>query len=161
MSGLSFKTRSQLHWQKKWSHFDLKSWVILWTKIGFRVIGEYSQYRVNLTQIFSNYSESRLEFQFRNWLNFLGPNDSIFLSVLTPFSGILTSFSAISPINMILKAVINWRNIISWTSIQSSMTWCCYKRSFILKLCGGSHFACLYSYLMLHLFSKNEYLCRL
>ena len=37
-----------------------------------------SQYRVNLTQIFSNYSESLVEFQFYQWLNFLGQNDSIF-----------------------------------------------------------------------------------
>ena len=55
------------YWKKKWSHFDLKSWVTGETR--FRVIGEYlseiysilwvnlidSQYRVNLTQIFSNY----------------------------------------------------------------------------------------------------------
>ena len=62
---------------------------------GFRVIGEWrifepnrldfeskfkidSQYRVNMTQIFSNYSESWVEFEFHQWLNFLGQNDSIF-----------------------------------------------------------------------------------
>ena len=54
---------------------------------GFRVIGEYfsqidSQYRVNLTQIFSNYSESRVELYLRRWLNFFGQDDSFFLSVL-------------------------------------------------------------------------------
>ena len=32
----------------------------------------------NLTQIFFNYSESLIEFYFRQWLNFLGQNDSIF-----------------------------------------------------------------------------------
>ena len=37
-----------------------------------------SQYRVNLTQILSNYSESRVEIYLRQWLNFLGQNDSIF-----------------------------------------------------------------------------------
>ena len=71
--------------------------------MGFRVIGEYlsqidsilrvkfkidsilrrkfkidSQYRVKLTQIFSNYSESHVEFKFHEWLSFLGQNDSIF-----------------------------------------------------------------------------------
>ena len=54
-----------LHWNKELSHFDLKSWVTGGTKIrpGYRVIGEFlSQYRVNLTQIFSNYSEIRVEF---------------------------------------------------------------------------------------------------
>ena len=31
-----------------------------------------------MTQILSNYSESGVEFQFHQWLNFLGQNDSIF-----------------------------------------------------------------------------------
>ena len=35
-----------------------------------------------LTQIFSDYSVSWVEFYFHQWLNFLGQNDSIFLSVL-------------------------------------------------------------------------------
>ena len=105
--------------KKKWSHFDLKSWVTGGTKIQPGIPNtdsqylniEYNwlpissqfdyqyrvkltitiesnwlslssqidyQYRVNLTQIFSNYSETRVEFQFRQWLNFLGQNDSIF-----------------------------------------------------------------------------------
>ena len=37
-----------------------------------------AQYQVNLIQIFFNYSESRVEFYFRQWLNFLGQNDCIF-----------------------------------------------------------------------------------
>ena len=57
-----------LHWKKKWSHFDLKSWVTGGTKFdpGLRVIGEYlskidsilrvnfemdSQFSVNLTRL--------------------------------------------------------------------------------------------------------------
>ena len=63
----------------------------------FRVIGEYlsqtdlilrfnyeidTQYRVNLTQIYSNYSESRVVCYFCQWLKFSGQNDSIFLSVI-------------------------------------------------------------------------------
>ena len=50
----------------------------------FRVIGEYliqidSQYRVNLTQILSNYSvpESKFSSTSEQWLNFLGQNDSV------------------------------------------------------------------------------------
>ena len=59
---------------------------------GFQVIVEYLsqvgsilrvnlidfQYRIILTQIFSNYLESRVEFYFHLWLNILGQNDSIF-----------------------------------------------------------------------------------
>ena len=48
--------------REKWSHFDLKGWVIGGTKIqpGIPSIGEYlskieSQYLVNFTQIFPNY----------------------------------------------------------------------------------------------------------
>ena len=37
-----------------------------------------SMLRVSLTQIFSHYSESRVEFKFHQWLNFLGQNNSIF-----------------------------------------------------------------------------------
>ena len=122
----------EMHWEIKWSHFDLKVesrvelkfdpgleniWVIgeylrqidsvlrvnsnwlsipsmsiepLLFKLTFNTEYEYrasiiqidSQYRVNLTQIFSNYSESGSA----PWLNFLGQNDSIF------------SFSAFPPI---------------------------------------------------------------
>ena len=55
-------------WPKKWSLSVLKF---------------DSQYRVNLTQIFFNYLESRVDFEFRQWLNFLGQNYSIFfLSVM-------------------------------------------------------------------------------
>ena len=75
-----------VHWKKKCSHFDLKSWVTGRTKIrsGFRVIEKYfseidSILRVNLTQILqitrnpgSNFSSVD------QWLNFLGQNDSIF-----------------------------------------------------------------------------------
>ena len=50
----------------------------------FRVIGEYMsqvdsilRVNVNLTQIFSNYCESLVEFYLRQWLKFLGQNDSI------------------------------------------------------------------------------------
>ena len=58
---------------------------------GLWATGEYlisidSQYRVKLTQIFSNYSESLVEFQFHQWLKFLGKNDSIFsFTEHTPF----------------------------------------------------------------------------
>ena len=38
---------------------------------------------VNWTQIFSNNSESRVEFEFHQWLNFLGQNDSTFPSVIS------------------------------------------------------------------------------
>ena len=37
-----------------------------------------SQNRVNLTQIFSNYSEFRVEFYFHQWLKLLGQNGSFF-----------------------------------------------------------------------------------
>ena len=72
---------------------EIKNGVILTWKVeslvelkfdpGFRVIEKYfsqfaSQYLVNLTEIFSNYSESRVEFQFHQWLNLLGQKDSIF-----------------------------------------------------------------------------------
>ena len=60
-----------LHWKKKWSHFDLKSWVTGGTKIRHGIPS-------NLTQIFSNYLESRVKFYFHQWLNFSGQNDSIF-----------------------------------------------------------------------------------
>ena len=60
--------------KKKWSHFDLKIWVTGRTEIPGQilvppVLTRYresieidSQYLVNLTEIFSNYSESRVEF---------------------------------------------------------------------------------------------------
>ena len=79
-NSLVFKVRVD-HWNKKRSHFDLKSWVTGCTKIrpgipsNWRIFelkwleidSQYrvkidSQYRVNFTQIFSNYSESRVEF---------------------------------------------------------------------------------------------------
>ena len=83
------------HWKKEWSHFNPESWVTDWTKIrpgiqsNWRIFQSnwlsissqfetHSQYRVNLTQIFSNYSESQVEFQFRQWLIFLGQNYFIF-----------------------------------------------------------------------------------
>ena len=114
--------------KEKWSHFDLKSWVTGGTKIRpgipsnwrifesirlkyrkntifivsnwFKYCVELTQYLVNSTQIFSNYSESRVEFlfppltqhfrskwlHFRQWLNFLGQNDSISFSVPTYLS---------------------------------------------------------------------------
>ena len=66
-------------------YFDLKVESLMELKFnpGFRVIGKYlsqidCQYRVNLTQIFSNYSESRVEFKFRQWFSFSSQNDSIF-----------------------------------------------------------------------------------
>ena len=37
--------------------------------------------RVNFTHILSNYSESQVEFYFRQWLNFLHQNDSLFISL--------------------------------------------------------------------------------
>ena len=50
---------------------------------GFRVFGQYlsqsdNKYRANSIQVFFNYSESRVEFYLRLWLNFLCQNDSIF-----------------------------------------------------------------------------------
>ena len=54
--------RNEVIWPKKLSHW--------WNKID-------SQYRVNLTQIFSNNSEFRVEFYFNQWLNFLGQNGFI------------------------------------------------------------------------------------
>ena len=41
----------------------------------------FSYYWVNLTQIFSTYTLCRVEFQFRQWLNFLCQNDLIFFSL--------------------------------------------------------------------------------
>ena len=110
--GPEYSSKSLLmHWKKKWSHVDLKSWVTGVTKIWPRIPSNWrifesnwldienqidiltlniksiwlsissqfdSQYRVNLTQIFSNYTEFRVEFWFRQRLNFLGQNDSIF-----------------------------------------------------------------------------------
>ena len=86
------------HWKKNgviltWKIID--SLVELKFDPGFRVIGIYlskltlywesiwinSQYQVNLTQIFSIHSESRVEFWFHQRINFLGQNASIFLSV--------------------------------------------------------------------------------
>ena len=55
-------------------HFDLKSWVTGGTKI-------WPWIPSNLTQIFSNYLESWVDFYFRKWLNFLGQND-FFISVM-------------------------------------------------------------------------------
>ena len=67
-----------LHWKKKWSHLDLKSCVTGGTNIRESNCQFDSQYRINWTQIISNYSQSRVEFYFQQWLNFLGQNDSIF-----------------------------------------------------------------------------------
>ena len=74
--------------KEKWSHFDLKSWVTDGTKIR---PGIPSSWRipiwVKLTRNFEaillyyspiKYSESRSEFYFCQWLNFLGQNNSIF-----------------------------------------------------------------------------------
>ena len=84
-----------VHWTKKCSHFDLKSWVTGGTKIRLGILSKWrifesnwkfdSQYRVNFTQIFCNYSESQVEFYFPQWLNFLGQNDSTFWVKMTTF----------------------------------------------------------------------------
>ena len=50
------------HWKNKWSHFDQKIWVTGGTKIRESNCRFDSQFRVNLTQIFSNYSEYWVEF---------------------------------------------------------------------------------------------------
>ena len=91
-----FITQYAIYWKKKWSHSYLKSWVTGGTEIrpgipsSWRIFESnlhdiVSQFELHvdidmthLTQIFSNYSESRVEFQFRQWLNFLGENNSIF-----------------------------------------------------------------------------------
>ena len=93
---LKFLRSRVLHWKKICSHSDLKSWVTDETKIRPGILSNWrifesnwldiesqfklTQYRVNLTQIFSNYSDSRVEFHFHQWLKFLGQNDSIFSS---------------------------------------------------------------------------------
>ena len=77
---LSLEEDCGSHWKKKLSHFDLNSWVTGGTKIwpgipsNWRMFElnwldierqfeiRYSNIRVNLTQIFSNYSESWVEF---------------------------------------------------------------------------------------------------
>ena len=58
----TLKEKMESFWPKKLSHCMVE----LKFDQGFRVIGEYlnqfdSQYRINLTQIFSNYSEYRVE----------------------------------------------------------------------------------------------------
>ena len=87
----------------------------------------YSQYRVILTQIFSNYSESRVEFQFRQWLKFLGQNDSIFLSVYRDMQLQLivssVSFSVSGTVIILLSFRCIWW-LISWLSIRvTSLLW--------------------------------------
>ena len=82
-----------IHWEKKWSHFDLKSWATGGTKIRPGILS-------NLTQLFSNDSESRVEFYFPSdsiflgqnhsiirskWLHLLGQNDSIYWVNMTQF----------------------------------------------------------------------------
>ena len=85
-----------LHWKKNWVILTKKVESLAELKFdpGFWVIREYvlesnwldidSQFKLALniestwTKIFSNYSESQVEFYFRLWLNFLGQNDSIF-----------------------------------------------------------------------------------
>ena len=86
----TLKEKVESFWPKKLSHCGTKIWPGI-------LIGEYlsqidSQYRMSIwlklilniesqfdSNIF-NYSESRVEFQFRQWLNFLGQNDSSFSS---------------------------------------------------------------------------------
>ena len=67
------KSLINTHW-KKLSHFDLKSWVTGGSKSRPGIPSD-------LIQIFLNYLESRVWFYFRQWLNFLGQNDSFFLSM--------------------------------------------------------------------------------
>ena len=83
-----------------------------------------SQYRVNLTQIFSNYSESRVKFSFSPWLNFLGQNDSIFLSVFLAGNGLNIWLEAkdtiLLPGN---RNSILWRTTLHMLSLSLSLTW--------------------------------------
>ena len=108
---------TQIHWRKKLSHFDLKSWVTggakirpgipsnwkifesnwldvesqfeltlniksIWVNLRYwESIQIDSLYRVNLTPVFSNYSKSRVEFLFRQWLNFYVKMTQFFLPV--------------------------------------------------------------------------------
>ena len=69
----------EFQWNKKRSHFDLKSWVTGGTKItpgipSYRRIFESNWLDIEsqFDSQFSNYSESRVEFYFHQWLNFLG-----------------------------------------------------------------------------------------
>ena len=73
--------------ERKMVLFDLKLGSLAEQKfdLGFRIVGEYlaqidSILGVNLAQIFSNYSHSRVEFKFHQVTQFLGQNDSIFRS---------------------------------------------------------------------------------
>ena len=93
--------------KEKWSHFDLKIESLTELKFDpgleifdqgrkdfffdwrFRpwigVIGDYLSQIDSILRL--NYSESRVEFQFRQWLNFLGQHDSI----ITLFSSVWIS----------------------------------------------------------------------
>ena len=106
------------HWKKKWSHFDLKSWVTGGTKIRPGIPSNWRMFESNWVDIenqfeidfhkekkltlnvksiwlknspiswnpWSNFRvilghfdlKSWVKFLFRQWLNFLGPNDSLF-----------------------------------------------------------------------------------
>ena len=111
------KEKMESLWPKKLSH-----WRNLKFDPGFRLIGEFlSQYRVNLNKIFSNDSESRVEFQFHQWLDFLGQNDSIFsFGVYRTQSLLGTTLSA--TIRDILKYEHKLKNKNSWKQFISSIS---------------------------------------
>ena len=111
------KEKMESLWPKKLNH-----WRNLKFDPGFRLIGEYlSQYRVNLNKIFSNDSESRVEFQFHQWLDFLGQNDSIFSFIVYRTQSLLgTTLSA--PIRDILKYEHKLKNKNSWKQFISSIS---------------------------------------
>ena len=62
---IMFNSRLVIHWKKKWSHFDLKSWVTGKTKIRHGIPSNWKIFEsnwldiesfiINLTQIFSNW----------------------------------------------------------------------------------------------------------
>ena len=119
--------KTSTHWKKKLSHFDLKSWVNGGSKIRESNCQFDTQYRVNLTQIFSNCSE--VEFLFRQWLNFLGQNDSIF-SFSVPITSIKLTISSQQQ-NLIWDSILGARRHCLSPSICPSLF--CYEGKNLLQ----------------------------
>ena len=73
------------HWKKKLSHFDLKSWVTGGTKIRYGIPSNWKIFESKWLDIESQFDSNILQLLgipaqilFRQWLNFLGQNESIF-----------------------------------------------------------------------------------